>query len=232
MALRTNVHELWDMKQFVEQELGLSFKFDGRLSPRTDCSVAPLNYRLSPAELLALDLKDPDRVAEFKRFIEHFHTPASRREKPEDLYICGGGAHSFAVDPRGRMRICVLSNGQGYDLRNGSLEQGWQEALLKIRGQKLKAHTKCFNCTIRSLCGMCPANATLEGGDAEQPVDFLCQMAHLRAYAFDIEIEPHGECEYCKGGKRFEEMLRIVEEAKEDAERALRLRNIPLEAGF
>ena len=218
MALKINVHELWEMKHFVEEELGLQFKFDGRLSPRTDCSIAPLDYRLSPAELLALDLKDPDRVAEFKRFIEHFHTPASRREKPENLYICGGGAHSFAVDPGGRMRICVLSNGQGYDLSKGSVKEGWEKALLKIRQQKLSEHTKCFNCVIRSLCGMCPANAALECGDAERPVDFLCQMAHLRAYAFDIEIEPHGECEYCRGGERYSEMLRIVEQAKGEGE--------------
>ena len=213
MALRTNVHELWQMKAFVEQELGFPFKFDGRLSPRTDCSVAPLDYRLSPAELLALDLKDPDRVAEYKRFVAHFHTPASRHKKPDELYICGGGAHSFAVDPTGRMRICVLSNGRGYNLRNGSVKEGWEQALLKIRRQKLSGLTKCFSCVIRSLCGMCPANATLECGDAERPVDFLCQLAHLRAYAFDIDIEFHGDCEYCSGGDRYQELLSIVEKA-------------------
>ena len=214
MALRTNVHELWEMKQFVEQELGFPFKFDGRLSPRTDCSLAPLDYRLSPGELLSLDLKDPDRVAEFKRFVAQFHTPASRRSKPDELYICGGGAHSFAVDPTGQMRICVLSNGQGYDLRNGSVKEGWEQALLQIRQQKLSGHTKCYDCVIRSLCGMCPANATLEGGDSERPVDFLCQMAHLRAYAFGIDIEPHGACEYCSGGERYQELLSIVEQAR------------------
>jgi radical SAM protein with 4Fe4S-binding SPASM domain len=214
MALRANLHELWEMKRFVEQDLGLPFKFDGRLSPRTDCSIAPLEQRLSPAELISLDLKDPDRVAEFKRFVEHFHTPAARRQNPEALYICGGGAHSFSIDPQGGMRICVLSNGLGYDLRSGSLKQGWQEALLKIHRRKWSAHTKCYDCSIRSLCGMCPANATLESGDAERPVDFLCQLAHLRAYAFDIEIEPHGDCEYCTGGDQFDEMQRIVKAAK------------------
>jgi hypothetical protein len=48
------------------------------------------------------------------------------------------------------------------------------------------------------MCGICPANAELENHDAEEPVDFLCQVAHLRAKALGINVKPHGECEYCK----------------------------------
>lgn len=214
MALRTNVHELWEMKRFVEEDLGFPFKFDARLNPRTDCSAAPLEYRLTAQELVALDLRDPDRVAEFKRFAEQFNRPAAQRQQPDNLYICGGGSHSFAIDPYGRMRMCVLSNGQGYDLRNGHIQEGWQGYLLEERQKKFTRRTKCFKCSIRSLCGMCPANATLECGDAQGPVDFLCQVAHLRAYAFDIQIAPHGQCEYCRGGARYDEMLRMVASTK------------------
>ena len=49
---------------------------------------------------------------------------------------------------------------------------------------------------------MCPANGELENGDPEAPVDFLCHVAHLRAAAFGIEMQPHGDCEYCNGGQR------------------------------
>jgi hypothetical protein len=47
---------------------------------------------------------------------------------------------------------------------------------------------------------MCPANGELESGDPETPVDWLCHTAHLRAMALDIEVVPHGDCEYCEGG--------------------------------
>ena len=60
------------------------------------------------------------------------------------------------------------------------------------------------------MCGMCPANGELEGRDPEEPIDFLCELAHLRAYALDISVTPHGECEYCKGGSRYEELMRAV----------------------
>jgi hypothetical protein len=29
-------------------------------------------------------------------------------------------------------------------------------------------------------------------------VDFLCQVAHLRAKALGLSIKPHGACEYCE----------------------------------
>ena len=63
---------------------------------------------------------------------------------------------------------------------------------------------------------MCPANAELECMDAEVPVDFLCQVAHLRAYAFDIPVPPHGDCEYCKGGSRYQEIIQEVNKLKKD----------------
>lgn len=59
---------------------------------------------------------------------------------------------------------------------------------------------------------MCPAYGVLECGDAEEPVDFLCQVAHLRAHAFGIPIPPHGECEYCPGGAKHQEMMKMVGE--------------------
>jgi hypothetical protein len=48
--------------------------------------------------------------------------------------------------------------------------------------------------------------------DKEEPVDFLCRVAHLRAYSFGISVQPHGECEYCEGGSRYDEMMITVGE--------------------
>jgi hypothetical protein len=65
------------------------------------------------------------------------------------------------------------------------------------------------------MCGMCPAHAQLECLDAEIPIDFLCQVAHLRAYTFGITVPLHGDCEYCPGGSRYQEMMRAVEKLKD-----------------
>jgi radical SAM protein with 4Fe4S-binding SPASM domain len=96
------------------------------------------------------------------------------------------------------MRVCTLSCDDGFDLRRSSFRDGWEGFLLRVRRKKISRQTKCIHCEIKSMCGMCPVNAQLENRDAEEPVDFLCQVAHLRARALGIQIKPHGECEYCK----------------------------------
>jgi len=86
------------------------------------------------------------------------------------------------------------------------VEEGWSYFLGGVRNKQVTRITKCTECQLKSVCGMCPANAELEGGDPEKPVEFLCHVAHLRALTFGWPIPPHGECEFCPGGARHEEI--------------------------
>jgi radical SAM protein with 4Fe4S-binding SPASM domain len=194
VVMASNKHEIWEIKRFVEEDLRLEFKFDAMINPCIDCSQGPLAVRLSPEEVVELDVKDPKRMSEWRRFAEKFNGPVSTRE----LYQCGGGMNSFAIDPYGRLRNCILSCGGSYDLHKGSFRDGWKNFLFQIRHQQIARQTKCVSCEIKSLCGMCPANGELENRDAEKPVDFLCQVAHLRSKALGMPVKPHGECNYCK----------------------------------
>jgi radical SAM protein with 4Fe4S-binding SPASM domain len=101
---------------------------------------------------------------------------------------------SFALDPYGHMTICVLSHQESYDIRTGSVKEGWEHFLLKVRQRERKQITKCANCRIHSVCSMCPANGELENGDPESPVDFLCEVA------LGFEVPAHGACDYCNDG--------------------------------
>lgn len=127
------------------------------------------------------------------------------------VYSCGGGLKSFAIDPYGRMSICVLSQQEGYDIRKGSVREGWDHFLLSVRQRERKQLTKCQSCRIRSVCSMCPANGELENGDPESPVDFLCEVAHLRAMALGFEVPEHGDCEFCRDGERRRALLESAE---------------------
>ena len=195
-----NYHEVYEMKRFAEQELGVEFKFDPLVNPRTDCSQSPLAVRLSPEQAVALEFQDPVRKAEYLRLAESelaANLPSSKKK-----YTCGGGQNGCAIDPTGRMTMCVLSHRDGYDLRSGSFEQGWNGRLKEIRQSEVTRETICTNCRIRSLCSMCAANGELEAGDAEAPVDFLCQVAHLRAFALGLHVPAHGDCDCCEGGRQ------------------------------
>ncbi len=209
VALTINRHELPAMKKFAD-DLGVEFKFDPMISPRIDCSSSPLAVRLTPADIVSLDLEDPQRVSEWKRLATKCAPPLPAEGETRPLYECGGGVNSFAIDPYGDMTICVLSHVDKYNVRDGAVREGWEHFLRGVRARKVTRVTKCTACAMKSLCGSCAANGELENGDAEAPVDFLCRTAHLRAEVFGIDVPAHGDCEYCPGGSHRNELMDMV----------------------
>jgi radical SAM protein with 4Fe4S-binding SPASM domain len=200
VAVSVNKHEMDDMADFVENELGLPFKFDPMINARIDCSQTPLAVRLRPEEIVELDVFSPARKEEWERFASVHLGPAHAPDHFDELYHCGGGVNTFAIDPEGKMSICVLSQVDKWDLRKGSFHDGWTSFLSAVRAKKTTRVTKCTHCELKAMCGMCPATAHLESGDAEEPIDHFCQTAHLRALTLGMAIPAHGECAYCEGG--------------------------------
>jgi radical SAM protein with 4Fe4S-binding SPASM domain len=200
VGTKTNCHEVIAMKEFAEQDLGVEFKFDSLLNPRIDCSQAPLAVRLSAEEVVALDMHWPNVAAEHRKNVEQGLQAVFSSVK--SIYSCGGGLRAFAIDPYGHMSICVISHRDTYDIRKGSVREGWDQFLLSVRQRKPQQLSKCTHCKIKSVCGMCPANGELENGDPESPVEFLCEVAHLRAMALGFNVPEHGDCEFCHDAER------------------------------
>jgi radical SAM protein with 4Fe4S-binding SPASM domain len=198
VAVTINRHEIRAMQAFAEEEIGVPFKFDGMINARTDCSHSPLSVRLTPAEMVQLDVGDPVRRQEWATLARERIGPLGKTR--DDVYQCGGGINSFAIDPEGKMSICVLSQQEMFDLRKGSFQEGWESFLSKVRTKKISRPTKCTDCQIRALCSTCAATNELEHGDPEAPVDFFCEVAHLRAQAVGFPPPAHGDCRFCAGG--------------------------------
>jgi len=100
------------------------------------------------------------------------------------------------------MSICVLSHRDTYDIRQGSVREGWEQFLSAVREKKRTRPSKCVTCRLHSVCSMCPANGELENGDPESPVEFLCEVAHLRASVLGFTVPEHGDCELCSTAGR------------------------------
>ena len=207
VATSINKHEIIAMRQFAEEELSVEFKMDGQINPRVDCSQSPLAVRLTPEEVVALDMNAPKGVSEYRRLAKRDQENPPNLSKHDSVYFCGGGMKAFSINPYGEIGICVISQQETFSIRDAGVRAVWENSLFELRTRKRTRLTKCVECRIQSLCGMCPANGEMENGDRESPVPFLCHVAHLRAAAIGVEIPAHGECEFCAGGAEHESLM-------------------------
>jgi radical SAM protein with 4Fe4S-binding SPASM domain len=210
VATSINKHEVSAMRQFAEEELGVEFKSDGQINPRIDCSQSPLAVRLTPEEVVALDMHAPKGRSEYLRLAMRDLANPPNLAQNDTVYFCGGGMNGFAINAYGEMGICVISQQETFDIRQSGLKPAWEHSLHELRMRRRKRVTKCVQCRIQSLCGMCPANGEMENGDRESPVAFLCHVAHLRAMAVGVEVPAHGDCEFCKGGSEHDALLESI----------------------
>ncbi len=206
VATSINKHEVVAMRRFAEEELGVEFKMDGQINPRIDCSQSPLAVRLTPEEVVALDMSSPKGVSEYRKLAKRDLENPPSLSLTDTVYSCGGGMNSFAINAYGEIGICVISQQETFSARKAGVNEVWEESLLALRNRKRTRMTKCVECRIQSLCGMCPANGELENGDRESPVEFLCHVAHLRASTVGVDVPVHGQCDFCVGGSRHQEV--------------------------
>lgn len=179
MLMTLNRDDLAGMKELAAS-LGLSFKFDPIINPKLDGSKEPCGLRLSPEEIVALDLSDEGRNTEWNEFCDkHWHHSYSER-----LFTCGAGVTFFHIDPYARLKFCLMIKEPAYDLRAGSFMDGWMSAIPGVRSRRRTRDNRCKACDAGPICDQCAGWALLENGDMEEPVGFLCDIARLRAEAF------------------------------------------------
>ena len=198
--LTLNKHEVGDMQAYAEG-LGVQYRFDPVLSMRIDGSRQPAQYRLSPQEVVELDLADEKRIKAWRELWDRLGGPPAQLEY---LYQCGAGIGSFHIDPYGQLSVCMMSRVPSYDLLRGTFHEGWHDFLGQVRAQKWSAdadcpqydtspwESPCQSCELIALCGQCPGWAQMESGEPEKPVEYLCQIAHLRAEALGLNSSKTG----------------------------------------
>lgn len=208
VLMTLNQHELGAMEAFAER-LGANFRFDPMINAGAGGDRTPLAYRLSPEEIVQFDLSHPQRMEAWHTFAEHFvptHTP----QRSPYLYTCGAGTNTFHIDPYGKLSVCIVSREPEYDLRQGSFYEGWHNEVQKVRLRQASQNYACGDCRLLAMCGQCPAWGGLEHNDQEAPVEFLCKVAHLRADALGLELQP-STCHFSGGHYNGKQQKRVSE---------------------
>ncbi len=177
VAITLNQHELGAMQTLCD-DLGVRFRYDPDINPRIDGDRANLRYRLTPEEVVALDLSTPPRARELSESVCNAVSAPPGTDVP--LYGCSAGETAFHVDPYGELTPCIMTRQGGYDLRHGEFNEAWQTVFPGLRAQTRRPGED-------EPAGYhhCTGWAQLENdGEGKQAVAHSALIARLREKAF------------------------------------------------
>ncbi len=176
IVLTLNFHEI-ELMRSMAQQYGLDFRYDGNLWPRLDGGSKPYEYRLSLEQILSLDEGSIERQREWKRITDEFGGTPKRAEY---VFRCAAGLWSFHINSSARLSICTMVRQPSFDLHQLGFAGAW-EKIGELRQLKRVVDNKCRDCTLGAICNQCPGWSQMVHGDNETPVDFVCDLAHMRA---------------------------------------------------
>lgn len=127
-----------------------------------------------------LNLDTVENRREIAEFCGKFLGPPGDR-----LFNCGAG-NIPTLDAYGHLQPCLGIRAPELccDLENGSLSEALSEVFPRLHD--VKAYNpeylrRCARCFLKSLCEQCPARSWAEHGTLDQPVEYLCALAHEQA---------------------------------------------------
>jgi len=167
-----NLREVKAVEKFVEEELGLSFNPNHLLYPRLNGDRAPIQYRLSPAQVVEME-------QEFGKVACESTTENQGADTATDkLFRCAAGINSFYINPYGEMNFCTYVRTESWSLRTGLIGDGVKHLKQTLLTRTLPKESSCVSCSIQSSCDNCPGRAVLETGSLEGKSEYLCDLNH------------------------------------------------------
>ncbi len=188
-ALRSNAHEMTEIARFCRELTRDYFRFDPFLTLRHDRDPGRnreiLAERLPLDEILRLERADPERMGSLERNCDKLLLPEDQGTGCRHIFRCGAGVKGFTLGWEGDFRLCssLTQSDCVYDLREGSLAEAWERfvpRVLAMQSNREEYLAECGPCRLVNLCMWCPANAWLECGELDRPVESFCRMAHGR----------------------------------------------------
>ena len=228
VAVTLNRHEISDMQRFATEELGVTFKFDGMINARIDCSHSPLEVRLTPGEMVQLDFEDPVREAEWSRLVRD-QTPRPANAPAGDNRV-----------PLRRWHQRVLDRSRRQDEHLRAVEEGHVRPARRHRSAGLEpvldqgARPPGYAChEVHDVPNPRPLLELRRDGRARgrrrrDPRRLLLRggapLAALHVVGF--RRTAHGECDFCEGGRRHAELLVELDAVKRGARGVRRRRSL------
>jgi radical SAM protein with 4Fe4S-binding SPASM domain len=171
-----NQEEVHACRTLVEQH-GFKFQYCLDIMPGTNGDSTPLRLRLSPADKQRVD----DDLRPHTRD-RAFEDPCVA--VPPSFINCACGQTRFAITPYGKMNLCVAFPIPQYDLRTGTVREGWELLKRTVDMARPNEHNDCPTCEVSRYCRQGRSDAWLETGDMS-----AC-LPHFKRWA-ELESEAH-----------------------------------------
>ena len=180
VGMQKNKTEIYKIKDYV-RNLGAKFKFDPHIGVRHNGSKDTCDMRLTPDEVFDMQLGDKEMNGQVTVCLDN---QICDNDDYSVFRGCPGGVNSCSINPQGFLQLCLDMPEPAFDLRGGSLKQGFYDFLSGLRNKEYTENSLCRSCELHNVCGHCPAKALLENGNINEPVDCFCQLTHINVANF------------------------------------------------
>lgn len=183
VLMRQNVHEYWDLRKFLENELKIKVKGASLLiSPRDNGDKAPIRNRLTDEQLKKYIKAEFEILGKIeKKIFPRTHTPFS--------HLCLAGLNMVNVTPYGEVNPCVQirikNNNKISDKHPFSNIWKNNPEFKKLRNLYMKDKKDCWGCDLLPFCVTCPGIALLEEGSLTAKLSEACRQARIRKEVYE-----------------------------------------------
>lgn len=141
----------------------------------------PRQIRFTPEEYIQFEAAEPVRKRHMETLFKKWKAPEVARKKKGAFGCNVGSGGSVHINSHGIMHPCIPLESAGYNVMQGSLREGWYEAIPELVDTFPCQPGICQECAAAELCGPCVAFAVLEGCSVTGPVPFKCALVRARA---------------------------------------------------
>lgn len=170
-----NDHEVEACRRLVEH-LGRKFQYSLDMTPTVTGDLSPLEYRLPSSRKMTID----------QQMLAGWGSAPMEDGacSPSQFIECACGQTRFAITPYGEMNLCTAFPIPRYDLRTGTVQEGWETLKRTVDDARPTQRYECPTCEVRSYCRQGRSDAWLETGDMS-----VC-LPHFKEWA-ELERRTH-----------------------------------------
>ncbi|UCC95668.1 MAG: radical SAM protein [Candidatus Omnitrophota bacterium] len=180
----------------LARELNVPFKYSPFVIPRLDLGQEPVHFSVDPEEFLDIRkmLKGLRNKNERKSSFPKKRKSKHKQGKPgfwekECIFGCMAGHTAIFINPYGEMKVCLMLPEPSYDLRKGSVKEGWGKMKEFVDRIKPPQDWQCVSCEYHDWCSWCPGRGYLNTGNIFGCPDYFKEMAKRKRERYEKNIK-------------------------------------------